>query len=195
MKKASLVPMLIGIPLLTANAAILEYNAFLDGPSESPPNASPATGFADFKYDNLAHTLYIDVSWSGLLGTTTASHIHAATTVAGTGTAGVATTTPYFSGFPIGVTSGSYTTTLDLTLASSYNPSYVTANGGTTATAEAALVAAIAADKAYLNIHSTVFGGGEIRGFLVAVPEPSGVALLGLGGAILAWARRRSGAA
>ena len=144
------------------------------------------------KYDNVAHTLFIDVSWSGLVGPTTASHIHAPTVVAGTGTAGVATTSPYFSGFPIGVTSGSYVNTLDLTLASSYNnPAYITANGGTTAGAEAALAAAIAADEAYLNIHTSVFPGGEIRGFLVEVPEPSSMALVGLGGAILAWAARK----
>ncbi len=147
------------------------------------------------KYDNVLHTLFIDLTFSGLTGMTTASHIHAATAVPGTGTAGVATTTPYFTGFPIGVTSGSFTTTLDLTSASSYNPSYVTANGGTTATAEAALASAIAADESYLNIHTSAFPGGEIRGFLVAVPEPSGMALFGLGGALLAWrARRRASA-
>jgi hypothetical protein len=194
MLKAILSPMLIGIPLVTANATVFEYNAILDGPSEFPANASPGTGFADVKYDDVAHTLFIDVSWSGLTGPTTAAHIHAATAVAGAGTAGVATTTPYFAGFPIGVTSGSYQNTLDLTLASSFNGSYITANGGTTAGAEAALAAAIAADKAYLNIHSQTFGSGEIRGFLVAVPEPSGAVLLGLGGALVAWAGRRRAA-
>ena len=160
-----------------SSATIFQYQANLDGPSESPPNASPATGFAQVDYDDALHTLFVDVSWSGLLGTTTASHIHAATLTPGSGTAGVATTTPYLSGFPIGVTSGTYSNTLDLTLASSYNSSYISANGGTTAGAEAALAAALAADEAYLNIHSTVFGGGEIRGFLVAVPEPCSFAL------------------
>jgi hypothetical protein len=174
----------------SANATIFDYQAVLTGPNESPPNASPATGFAEVDYDNVAHTLLIEVTWSGLTGTTTASHIHAATALPGTGTAGVATTTPYFSGFPIGVTSGSYSNLLDLTLASSYNPSYVSANGGTTALAEIALTSAIANDEAYLNIHSTTFGGGEIRGFLLPVPEPSGLALLGLGG--LALLRRKA---
>jgi len=183
----------MGLALASAaQAQILDYQAVLTGPNESPPNASPATGFADVEYNSSAHTLAVNVTFSGLLGSSTASHIHAATASPGTGTAGVATTTPYFTGFPIGVTSGSYNATLDLTQSSSYNPAFITANGGTTASAEAALTSAIAADEAYLNIHSSVFPGGEIRGFLVLVP--SSLALLALGGAAL-WLRRRQTAA
>ena len=180
--KKILLSSLMALSLMPAYATTFSYNVFLDGLSESPANASPGTGFASVIYDNTAHTLFIDLVFSGLVGTTTASHIHAATAVAGTGTAGVATTTPTFAGFPLGVTSGSYNNTLDLTLASSYNASYITANGGTTASAEAALASAIASGRAYLNIHTSVFGGGEIRGFLVPVPEPGTLALLGLGG-------------
>jgi hypothetical protein len=150
-----------------ANAAIVSYTAGLSGPNESPPNASPGIGTAQVDIDAVAHTMRVRVNFSGLQGTTTASHIHAPTLVPLTGTAGVATTTPTFAGFPLGVTSGTYDNTLDMTLASSYNPSYVTANGGTPATAEAALFASIANGNSYLNIHSSVFGGGEIRGFLV----------------------------
>lgn len=116
--------------------------------------------------------------FSGLTGNTTASHIHAATASPGAGTAGVATQTPTFSGFPLGVTSGTYFNTLDLTLASSFNPTFVTANGGIVANAEAALVAAMFAGESYLNIHSTVFAGGEIRGFLMAVPDRSATAAM-----------------
>jgi len=184
-------PLLLTFLTAQANAALFEYTAFLSGPNESPANASPGTGFADVFYNNTAHTLEVEVTFSGLTGNTTASHIHAATAAPGSGTAGVATTTPYFAGFPIGVTSGSYSNTLDLTLSSSYNPSYVTANGGTTASAEAALIAAINAGEAYLNIHSTTFGGGEIRGFLTLVPEPSSAVLLGGGMLAAAWKLRR----
>lgn len=126
------------------------------------------------------HTLHIVLDFTGLEGTTTASHIHAATAAPFTMTAGVATTTPYFTGFPIGVTSGHFDSTLDLTLASSWNPSYVTAHGGTPAGAEAALRAAMFADESYLNIHIMVVPGAEIRGFLVVVPEPAAASALAL---------------
>jgi CHRD domain-containing protein len=149
-----------------ARASILNYIAFLNGANESPPVVSAGVGSAEVTIDDVAHTMRVQASFTGLNGNTTACHIHAPTVVAGTGTAGVATTTPYFAGFPIGVKSGVYDNTLDLTLATSYNPSYITANGGTTASAEVALLAAIAAGKAYFNIHSTTSGGGEIRGFL-----------------------------
>ena len=172
-----LTALVIGVLAMTysvGHAAVLHYQTTLTGPNESPANASPGTGTGEVTIDNVAHTMRVQAAFSGLTGTTTASHIHAATALPGTGTAGVATTTPTFTGFPLGVTSGIYDHTFDLTLASSYNPSFVTANGGTTAGAEAALLAAIAADKAYLNIHSTTFGGGEIRGFLLPFdPTPT----------------------
>ena len=174
------------------SASVITYFANLDGPSESPTNASPGTGFALITVDNLLNTMRLQVSFSGLLGTTTASHIHSPTPSPFTGTAGVATTTPSFVGFPLGVTSGTFDNTLNLTLASSYNPAFVTANGGTPASAEAALLAGIAAGEAYLNIHSSVFGGGEIRGFLIAVPEPATLGLVGLAlVGLLAFGRKR----
>ena len=73
------------------------------------------------------------------------------------------------------------------------NPSSVTANGGTPATAEAALLAGIGAGKAYWNVHSSTFPGGEIRGFLVAdTPEPGTIALAASTLFGLALMRRRS---
>jgi hypothetical protein len=45
----------------------------------------------------------------------------------------------------------------------------------------------------YINVHSAAFPGGEIRGQIVPVPEPSTYALMGLGaGALLVWRRRRN---
>ena len=164
-----------------SKATLFQYDANLDGPSESPTNASPGTGFAEVDYNDVAHTLHVQVTFTGLVGTTTASHIHAPTPSPLAGTAGVATTTPTFANFPLGVTSGAYDNTLDLTQSSAWNPAYVTANGGTNAGAESAFVAALSAHESYLNIHTSVFGGGEIRGFLVPVPEPATLTLVALG--------------
>jgi hypothetical protein len=43
---------------------------------------------------------------------------------------------------------------------------------GTTASAELALSNGIAHCQAYLNIHSSTFASGDIRGFLQPVPAP-----------------------
>ena len=90
------------------------------------------------------------------------------------------TTTPTFLGFPQLVSSGTYGVTLDLTQSGSYRAGFITANGGTTIGAQTAFIAAISDGKAYLNIHSQTYPGGEIRGFLVptAVPEPAETAAL-----------------
>jgi hypothetical protein len=146
------------------------YWANLTGPAEVPVNNSPGIGKTLVTIDVAANTMRVQATFSGLLAGVSASHIHAATAVAGAGTAGVATALPTFPGFPSGVTSGTYDQTFNMLLNSSYNPSYITANGGTPASAFAALRAAIAAGKAYLNIHSTMFPGGEIRGFLLPCP-------------------------
>jgi hypothetical protein len=106
----------------------------------------------------------------------------------------VATQTPTFVNFPLGVTSGTYTNQFDTLLASTWNSAFVTASGVTPANAEAALAAGLAAGQAYLNIHTAQFPNGEIRAFLTPapIPEPGalelfGVALIGL----MAAARRR----
>lgn len=190
----SLIASLAGAALLSfsgaAQASLFVYNVNLSGPNEG--NASPGLGFATVAFDNVAHTLQVNLSFSGLTSPTTAAHIHCCTAVPGTGLAGVATQVPSFVGFPLGVTSGTFLNTLDLTQASSWNPAFVTANGGTTASAEAVLLAGSAAGMSYLNIHTVAFPGGEIRGFLTPVPEPGAWALMilgfGLAGATL---RRR----
>lgn len=172
----------------SARAVPISYQTHLSGPAEAPPNASPGTGDALISLDTATHTLSVDVSFSNLLGLTAASHIHCCTTTPGAGTALVATQVPTFVDFPLGVQAGTYSHTFDTSVASTYNPAFVTASGGTVAAAEASLAAGLAAGEAYLNIHTNLFPTGEIRGFLTpaAVPEPAtlglfGVALAGLG--------------
>ena len=161
-----------------ASASTLIFQAPLNGASEVPPTTSLATGFAMVMIDEVAQTLEVEVTFSGLQGMTTASHIHCCTTTPDVGNAGVATTTPTFTDFPLGVTSGTYDHIFSLTDASTYNPAFITAEGGTVAGAESALLTGMIHGETYLNIHTGVDPGGEIRGYLAEVPEPSSLALL-----------------
>ena len=174
-----------------ASAVTFVYQAILTGPSESPPNTSFGIGVALVTIDDVLKTMHVQTTFAGLTGAVAASHLHCCTPTPLTGTAGVATVTPTFTGFPLGTTFGSYDFTFDMMLPSSYNPAYVTANGGTTASAFLALSSGIAAGRSYFNIHTSTFGGGEIRGFLTAVPEPGSSALMLAGLAGLGWVARK----
>jgi len=172
-----------------APAATFDFVAYLDGPSENPPNAVPGTGWALLTWDDIAMTYRLQTSWSGLVGTVTVAHIHCC--IAPPGNVGVATPTPTFPGFPAGVTAGSYDQTFDYTQTTSFNGTFVTNNGGTAAGAAAALLKGLNEGTAYLNIHSTFDTAGEIRGFFAPVPEPGTYALAGVALAALLAFRKR----
>lgn len=178
----------------TAHASIIHFTTTMNGAGEAPPTPSTGTGIASLDFDTVLRTLFIQASFTGLSTPTVASHIHCCTALPGAGTALVATTAPSFQGFPLGVTSGTFTTTLDLNLLSSYNPAFVAQHGGTVATAAADLLAGMLAGTSYFNIHTTTFPGGEIRGFLLALPEPWTVGLMGVGLVAIGWSSRRRSA-
>ncbi|HLB14863.1 MAG TPA: CHRD domain-containing protein [Burkholderiales bacterium] len=196
MKRSSFAFLLFAATMLVAapasHAVVLHFKTHMDGPSEFPAVPSPGIGFATVDIDTILHTMDVHADWSGLVGTTTVAHIHCCVAPdAAVPTAGVATTTPTFPGFPAGVTAGTYDASFDLTMASSFNPAFVTAHGGTVAGAEDAFIDGLLAGQAYFNIHTTFRAGGEIRGFLVPEPGIIGLLGLGLGAAFMATRRRR----
>jgi hypothetical protein len=200
MKKSLLVVCFVA--LLSASAAQADpilFSAVLTGAAEAEPTGSPGLGFALVSYDPTQHMMGVLAGFQGLTSPTAAAHIHCC--IDPPGTAGVATPVPTFPGFPSGVTTGFYTQSFNLTDASSYNPAFLTANGGNPVAAELSLTQGLASGRAYFNIHTALFPTGEIRGFLTAVngpsaiPEPTSFALLGSGllGAVVVrrWRQRK----
>lgn len=136
------------------------YTFPLEGIQETPPVPSPGTGSATLIVDDGTGSWTLTGSFSSLLGTTTAAHIH----IAPPGSPGPVIAPLTIA--PPGLTSGS------LSGAGIFAPVHLTA---------------LYAGDLYVNVHSVVFPGGEIRGQIV--PEPTSLALLGL--CLLPLIRRR----
>jgi hypothetical protein len=164
------------------------YHADASGPEESPPNGSPGTSMVTI--DIAGSTLMVDMSFRDLVGTASAAHIHCCTADAFTGTSAIAMP---FTDFPTGGHTGDYTKAIPLYESTSYDPEFLKAHGGTAKGAATALVDGINANEAYVNIHTSEFPGGEIRGFVVAapVPEPAEWGMMAGGLAGLLWMGRR----
>ena len=188
-KTVKLMGVVLAVLMLSAVAKAdqLAFTATLTGSQEVPPSGSPGIGSALVTLDTATNLLTVNVSFAGLLSPTIASHIHCCAPPGVN--AMVATAVPTFPGFPLGVTTGTYLMTFDLTVASTYNPAFITAHGGTVAGAQAAFIAGLTSGLTYLNIHTVQFPGGEIRGQLQEIPEPAtllllGSGILGIGGAL-----------
>jgi hypothetical protein len=162
--------LIVGSALCASTArAQWTFYANLSGTGENPVNASPATGFGQVILNAAQNQITVDESWSGLVGgPATASHIH--------GPGGVGTNAPVlfpFASVPA-VTSGSIPT--QTFAISALQVSYLF-NG-----------------YLYMNVHDGSFPGGEIRGQLLLVPEPSTMALASVGSLGFMYMRRRKAA-
>jgi hypothetical protein len=186
--------------LCAAAQAQNHFLGFIDGAQENPPVPTTGTGTGTAFYNPNTQELTVDVSFSDLVGNTNNAHIHCCATDLSTN-AGVAI---HFvpNGFPLGVTSGSFSHTYDLSLASSFDAGFLAASGGTAESARNRLLNAMRvgvataplpgdSSIAYFNIHSTFRPGGEIRGNIVpTIPEPASALLLLSGLAMVARTRR-----
>ena len=176
-------------------AATKTYQATLSGLNEATPVITTGSGLVTFVFDDVANTLAVNAQFQNLLTPTTDAHIHCCTAQPFIGAVSVAV--PMGGAFPLHVTSGSYNHVFDLGLTTSYTPGFLNTKGGGSAIgARDALLAGIDANTAYFNIHTEGNPGGEIRGFLTAVPtspvpEPQTYAMLGVGLAGVVLAARR----
>lgn len=149
----------------SATAQAQLYKVVLSGGSEIPAVTTTGSGSAVIGLNTTAHEMRVSANFKDLLGNTTAAHIHCC--VVQPANAGVATTTPTFVGFPTAVRAGAWDNTYNMAVNTTWSTSFINANNGTPAGAEAAFATGVAAGRSYLNIHSASFPGGEIRGTLV----------------------------
>lgn len=130
-------------------AATIHLRAHLNNAQEVPPtpNKSPGTGVADLTLDTLTGQLGGSLSFSGLISPVTNAAIHGPAPAGAF--AGVVALLP---GFPLGTTAGTYAS---FNLVPLLTPSQVQA---------------MLLDLCYLNLHTSIFPGGEIRGQLLVSP-------------------------
>jgi hypothetical protein len=150
-----------------SHAATYSLFASLDGSQEVPANASPGTGTGLVTYDDVTNLLNWNITFSGLLAGATASHFHgpAAPGV----NAGVQVTIPL--GLSAGMTSG-----------------VLIGSATINDTQETQLLS----DLWYINIHTSLYPGGEIRGQVEVVPIPAALWLFGSGLlGLVAFTRRK----
>jgi hypothetical protein len=190
-------------------AAQQKFAFVFDGPSENPANASPGSGTGTAIFDDVAGTLALTATFAGMSGNVTQTHFHATTTTSGLASpnpfdtaarraaaaavvnAGIAIGITTLPGFPLGVNNGVYANTLNLNDSNIYGAGFLAANGGNAATARSTFITALTSGRTYWNIHSSTFGGGEMRAFPIPVPEPAAATLaVSALGLLLARCRR-----
>lgn len=150
---------------LYAGAATVTHSFNLDGTQEVPPNTSSAAGSAQLTIDDVLGTLTFFMAAFDLDGVPVGLHIHAAPIGvdgaivydlgAVVDSAGPVTIGPF--AVPASVAMAVVSKPIDLGLAAAINSS---------------------PSLFYVNLHTDVFPGGEIRGQIAPIPVPAAFWLL-----------------
>ena len=136
------------------HAALISFHTDLSGANEVPPTGSPGIGSVAVTVDDVANTIHIDANFSGLMSPTAVAHIHCCTPPGFNQPVAVGPGT--LPGFPVGVTSGTYDSTLNLLDAGTYTGGFITNfGGGTVGGARDAIIQHLIAGETYFNIHTT----------------------------------------
>lgn len=184
----------LGGLLAAAGAAEAQIIAFdlmgsggvgLIGANEAPtPVAGGGSGGeigAGITFNSATNVLTVNVGWGSgngfidLTGNAVAGHIHGPTSNPAPGSFTQATSVRYpldsLAGWNPSATSGGFVGTVNILPAD---------------------VTGLFEGRFYINVHTAANGGGEIRGQLLPVPEPSALQLAGVGLAGAALRRRRT---
>ena len=174
--------LLATLATLASAEAQFQFTATLTGTADG---GGGRTGTGTFLFTLTGTTMTISGTFSGLSANSTAAHIH-----------GPAGPLPAQAGVLYDFTpSGLNLATLGSTSGGINGTFGLVPKGTGGSYTVAQQMADLNAGLWYLNVHSTAFPGGEIRGQILAVPEPSTLALVGLGvGSLLAWGVRRRAA-
>jgi hypothetical protein len=191
MRRFAIAVGLVGLLATPGQAAVMTWTATLSGTQEIPPATTDATGSGWVQFDDATNILSLYVAWQGLTGPGIQAHIHCCV-ASPPGNVGIAVDL-WLPADPPRPATGTFSASWDLDTTNPFRAAFTTANGGTTLGAMAALMTAMNADqgRAYFNIHTQAFPGGEIRGNL-AVPEPASLSLVLAGLGALLLRRRRT---
>jgi hypothetical protein len=176
--------------------ADFSFTVPLTGSQERPPVVTPAMGTATISYVSATGVLSYSVNFTGLTAPLTAGHIHVVPLGQTSETANGPVVLNFFP--TTGVTSLAFTgqvTSAGGASQSSGGPPTFNFAALPDVTNFASFITAIEQRRAYFNFHTSANPGGEIRANIV--PEPSTIALSGLGLAVvlaLAWRRPDSAA-
>lgn len=155
---------------LQAGATLFNLGAVLTGDQEAPPVATPAQGVAGITYDDETNELGWSVAFTDLSAPLVDAHFHGPA--------------------PIGVPAG-------VQVPIPFTPGVTNDTLVGTATITEEQEQQLLAGLWYVNLHSSDWPNGEIRGQVLecnVIPEPATAMLVAMGIAVLSRSRRREAA-